>query len=309
MAGGILLVGANGQVGWEVERRAPEAGFACHALGRADLDITQQEAVLRAVDRLAPALAVNVAAYTAVDRAESEIETAFAVNRDGAAYLAEACASADLPLIHLSTDYVFDGRKQTPYREEDAVAPLGVYGRSKLAGEEAVRRSCTKHVILRTSWIYGIHGHNFVKTMLRLGRERETLRVVDDQSGCPTFAGDLARAILTLASRLKSQAWPDSVFGTFHCAGEGATTWFDFARVIFKEASPMLRQVPRIEAIKTADYPTPAKRPPYSVLDCSRLAEVHGIVLRPWRVSLAEMLDAAAGQLPAGAEVRPRKAL
>jgi dTDP-4-dehydrorhamnose reductase len=294
----ILLIGANGQLGWEVARRAHMAGLRCDALGKDELDVTEPDAVFRAVSRLSPSVAINAAAYTNVDRAESDA-SAFAVNRDGVAHVAQACGAADIPLIHISTDYVFDGCKRTPYTEDDPVSPLGAYGRSKLAGEEVVRECCPKHVILRTAWLYGIHGHNFVKTMLRLGAERERIRVVNDQYGNPTFAGDLAEVILMLAQRMEPGIWPDQGFGTFHCAGAGMTTWCDLARAVFDIAGPKLRHLPEIEAIATADYPTPAKRPQYSVLDCSRLARTHDIVMRPWKLGLVEMLESAVGQPPA----------
>ena len=284
---GLLVIGANGQVGWDVNRQACAAGLSCLALSRAQLDITNRDLVFRTVEQVRPTCVVNAAAYTAVDKAEDDAETAYAVNRDGAKSLAAACAAVGASLIHISTDYVFDGEKSAPYKEDDAVAPLGVYGASKLAGEEAVRGHCSEHIILRTSWVYGRHGHNFVRTMLRLGRERDSLRVVDDQFGSPTFAGDLSAAILKLVSDLRCGAWPDGGFGTFHCAGHGITTWCEFARAIFRRApSP-----PVIEAIGTVEYPTPAKRPRNSALDCTKLAHVHGIVLRPWETALEAILD------------------
>lgn len=295
----LLLIGANGQLGWEVARRAHRAGLRCDALGKDELDVTEPDAVFRIVSRLSPSVAINAAAYTNVDGAESDA-SAFAVNRDGVAHLAQACGAADIPLIHMSTNYVFDGCKRTPYTEDDRASPLGAYGRSKLAGEEVVRECCPKHVILRTAWVYGIHGHNFVKRMLRLGAERERIRVVNDQYGNPTFAGDLAEVILMLAQRMEPGIWPDQGFGTFHCAGAGITTWCDLARAIFDIAGPKLRHLPEIEAIATADYPTPAKRPQYSVLDCSRLARTHDIVMRPWTLGLVEMLESVVGQPPAG---------
>ena len=296
---GIMLVGANGQLGWEVARRAADDAIQCHPLDIEQVDITQRNAVFGAVERLEPAIIVNAAAYTAVDKAESDAGTAYAVNRDGAGYLAEACAAAHVPLIHVSTDYVFDGESQTPYRETDRTAPLGVYGASKLAGEEAVRQSCPNHLILRTSWLYGVHGRNFVKTMLRLARVRERVRVVGDQHACPTSAGDLADAILTLAGRLQSGDWPEDGFGTFHLTGQGATTWCGLAREIFAAAAPTLGRQPEIEAITTTDYPTPARRPLHSVLDCGRIARVHGIALRPWQPALAETVTASLAQSPA----------
>jgi len=290
---GVLLIGVNGQVGWEIARQASVARIEHYALDRKALDIREPDAVFQTVRRLAPSAVINAAAYTNVDRAESEAEVAFAVNRDGALHLAQACAAAGIPLIHISTDYVFDGRRSTPYTEDDPALPLGVYGKSKFAGEEAVREACYKHIILRTSWVYGIHGDNFVKTMLRLGRERERIRVVDDQCGNPTFARDLAGAILQVAQGLRLGTCLDQGFGTYHCAGAGMTTWYGFARAIFDLVGPALGRRPEVEAITTADHARPAERPAYSVLDCRRLANVHGIVMRPWRVALAEMLKVA----------------
>jgi dTDP-4-dehydrorhamnose reductase len=292
----ILLIGANGQLGWEIGRRAAEAAISCHAFDLEQVDITQRDAVFRIMEHVEPTVAVNAAAYTAVDKAESDTDAAFAANRDGPAYLAEVCAAADVPLIHISTDYVFDGAQQTPYREADPTAPLGIYGKSKLAGEEAIGQSCPKHVILRTSWLYGVHGQNFVKTMLRLGRERDKLQVVGDQYGSPTCASDLAGAILTLVKRLRSGDWPDDGFGTFHCTGQGATTWCSFAREIFATAAPTLGRQPEIEAITTSEYPTAAKRPLHSVLDCGRISRIHGIALRSWQPALAETVSTILAQ-------------
>ncbi len=287
----ILLTGARGQVGWEVARRAKAAALSVQSYAHADLDITDRESVQRAVDAATPKVVVNAAAYTAVDKAESDRDAAFAVNRDGPAYLARACANADIPLIHISTDYVFDGSKAGAYMEDDSVAPLGVYGASKLAGEEAVRASGARHIILRTAWVYGIEGNNFVKTMLRLGRERDTLRVVADQHGCPTFAGDLADAILTLARHVTTQPTAEA-WGTFHCVNGEPTTWHTFARRIFEIAAPKRGKTPHVDAITTADYPTPARRPANSVLDCSKIKRIHGITLRPWPSALEDALGA-----------------
>jgi dTDP-4-dehydrorhamnose reductase len=266
-------------------------GLAVHAAGRDELDVTDGAAVADTVARLAPRLVVNAAAYTAVDRGETEPAAAYAVNRDGPAHLARACALTGAPLVHVSTDYVFDGTNRAAYSEDDAVAPLGVYGASKLAGEEAVRAALDRHLILRTAWVYGVDRGNFVRTILRLGAERELLRVVDDQRGSPTAAADLAGAALAVARRLLEHAPPAGGFGTFHCAGGGETTWHGFAREIFRLAAARGVRVPRLEPITTADYPTPARRPANSVLDCARLARVYGIRLRPWRAALAETLD------------------
>jgi len=288
----IALVGANGQLGRAIALCAARSGLPLHCLTRAQLDITDRTAVLDLVGALTPAAIINAAAYTAVDRAESDEAAALAVNRDGPAHLADACATAGIPLIHFSTDYVFDGRKPTAYTEDDRPAPINVYGAGKFAGEEAVRRRCARHVILRTSWLYGAHGGNFVKTVLRLARERDSLRIVDDQRGCPTLAGDLAEAALAIAARLQAASAAE-LFGTFHCAGSGATTWFRFARRTVELASPAIGRKPAVEAIATADYPAPARRPANSALDCRRLADIYGLSLRSWEAALPEMLGAA----------------
>ncbi|MBO6757317.1 MAG: dTDP-4-dehydrorhamnose reductase [Roseibium sp.] len=286
----VLITGANGQVGWEAMRRAAKLGLHAVALSRADLDITKTAAVGSTMERLRPKVVLNAAAYTAVDKAEVEEDIAFAVNRGGPDNLAKACAEIGAALIHISTDYVFDGSKTAAYTEDDPVAPLGVYGRSKEAGEAAVRAVLSDHVILRTAWVFGVEGHNFVKTMLRLGAERDALGVVDDQIGCPTFAGDLAGAALTIASRIVSGDVPDNGFGTFHCAGGGQTSWFGFAAAIFAKAQDRGLKTPALAAIPTSAYPTPAQRPANSVLNGNKLASVYGVKLRPWEDGLADML-------------------
>lgn len=283
----LLVTGANGQVGHALAR---QGGAAVVGLDRAALDITDREAVRRAVQEHAPDLVVNAAAYTAVDRAEAEEETAFAVNRDGPAHLADACAEAGLPLIHLSTDYVFDGTKGAPYVEEDDTDPLGVYGLSKEAGEEAVRERLGRHVILRTSWVFGDQGQNFVRTILRLGRERDVLRVVADQRGNPTAAADIARAVLEIAERIVGGE--EASWGTFHFAGQPATTWHGFAEAILEEArrhGPVRAE--RVESIPTSAYPTLAPRPADSRLDGSKLAAVWGIDAPPWRPALRAVVS------------------
>lgn len=290
MTSDILLTGAGGQVAWEIERRAAAANLSVKALSRIELDISDNAAVHSQVSAAAPKVVINAAAYTAVDKAESDRDRAFAVNRDGPGHLAAVCAARNIPLVHISTDYVFDGTSDDPYIEDDATAPLGVYGESKLAGEAAVRAFMDHHLILRTAWVYGVHGHNFVKTMLRLGRERDYLRVVNDQRGSPTFAGDIADTLLTLAGRLIREKLPEEAFGTFHYTGGGQVTWHGFAERIFDIAAPELGRRPTVEAITTADYPTPARRPANSVLDCSKIARVYGIMQRPWEAALQEML-------------------
>ncbi len=302
-----LLLGAGGQLGQALSRQASRDGLALVTLDRRQLDITDRDSVLRTIEHCAPSTVLNAAAYTAVDRAEDDRDAAFAVNEQGAAHVAEACANLGVPLFHVSTDYVFDGNKPAPYREDDPTAPINVYGESKLAGEEAVRQSCPRrHVILRTSWLYGVQGRNFVSTMLRLGSSRDELRVVDDQFGNPTFAGDLAGAMLRLMERHQSGYWPSCGFGTFHCAGQGTTTWCGFARLVFDLAKPSLARHPKVLAIRSADYPTQATRPPNSALDCSRLHQVHGITLRDWRAALGEALGEMLRQPgePDGAKTR-----
>ena len=285
----ILVTGANGQVGWELSRRGAKKGFAILALDRATLDITDQSAVDREVSGSGASVVVNAAAYTAVDQAESEAELAFAVNRDGPSYLASACAEAGILLIHISTDFVFDGEKQGPYLETDQISPLSVYGKSKAAGEVAVRERLGEHIILRTSWVYGVQGSNFVKTMLRLGRERDVIKVVADQYGCPTYAADLADTILKIAAEIQDNR--RITWGTYHYCGKGVASWHGLAQETLSLAKQYTSlKVKRIEAIGTADYPTPAKRPLNSVLDCSLIEKTFDIHQKPWRESLARMI-------------------
>jgi dTDP-4-dehydrorhamnose reductase len=285
----LLVLGAGGQVGRELCRREWPASYRLAAFDRGDVDIIREESIAAAMQRERPDIVVNAAAYTAVDRAESEPDAAWAVNCTGPALLAAACRGAAIPLIHISTDYVFDGSKPGPYREDDPVDPLGVYGRSKEAGDRAIREALPEHVILRTAWVYSAHGHNFVKTMLRLAAERPVLRVVADQTGSPTSAADIAAAIATVVQRIAAGQgqWQ---WGTFNFTGAGAVTWHGFAETIFDLAEPWRGPPPRVEAITTADYPTPARRPANSVLDCSRIGEAFGITPRPWREALADVI-------------------
>ena len=285
----VLLTGANGQVGREVKSRIVPKGFDLLALDRKALDITDPTLIESQVSQSGVGLVVNCAAYTSVDKAESEAELAFAVNRDGPAYLASACAETGVPLVHISTDFVFDGQKRDPYLETDQISPLNVYGKSKAAGEAVVRKRLREHIILRTSWVYGAGGHNFVKTMLRLGREKEVVRVVADQYGCPTYAADLAETILAIVGKIiqgRQIAW-----GTYHYCGKGVTSWHGFAEAIFALAGQHTSlKVKRIEPISTAEYPTPAKRPANSVLDCSLLEKEFGIRSQLWSECLARMI-------------------
>ncbi len=291
MAGGaVLILGRDGQVARELAAAAWPAGLAPVIAGRPEFDMTRPDSLEPLLSRAAPAVVINATAYTAVDTAESEPAPAFAVNRDGPARLAELCHRRGLPLLHISTDYVFDGAKPEPYREEDPVAPLGVYGASKAAGEAAVRALCPRHVILRTSWVYGIHGQNFVKTMLRLGAERDEMKVVADQHGAPTAAADIAAALIRIAGAVAGRE--EAPRGTFHYTGDGATTWHGLADHIFAAQARLTGRRPRLTAIATADYPTAARRPANSRLDCSRIGQSFGIACRPWRDGVDRVLEA-----------------
>ena len=254
----------------------------------AEVNICDEEAVADAVRRYAPAAVVNAAAYTAVDRAERDKEQAFRINRDGARIVAEAAAVANLPLIHLSTDYVFDGTASTPYTETDPVGPLGAYGRSKEEGECAVRAAAPLHVILRTAWVYSPFRTNFLLTMLRLGSEKMEISVVNDQIGCPTSAADVAEAITTIVATAKSPSF--DAWGTYHCVGADALTWYDFAEAIF-DSTAQCRATPKLHAVSTADYPRPAPRPAYSVLSTGKLEHTFGIRPQPLWHSLHECLS------------------
>lgn len=280
----LLVFGGAGQLGRAIGGLMPPPGWRVVLAGRENADITRIDEVKPLIARVAPAVVVNAAAFTAVDDAEKATDTADRVNQLGAAVVAGAAAQIGAPIIHLSTDYVFDGTGCAPLRESDPVGPLSVYGATKEAGERMIRRINPRHVILRTSWLFSGSGRNFVRTMLKLGAERPSLRIVADQYGCPTAATDLARAIWTIADRLVT---PErAAFGTFHFAGAGVTTWFDFAGRIFDELALRGHVTPRLEPITTRDYPTPARRPAYSVLDCSKIQTVYGIAPPAWRDGL-----------------------
>ena len=282
----ILVTGGAGQVAQALA--AAPGDRALRAVGRPDFDFDRPETLRAVLDAAAPALVVNAAAYTAVDKAESEPEAAWRANRDGPAALAAWCAAHGARLIHISTDYVFDGLKGAPYVEDDATSPTGVYGASKRAGEEAVLASGARALILRTSWVYAPRGKNFVLTMLNAARRTDRLRVVADQRGCPTAAADLAAAILALAD-----SWDGHAGGIFHAAGSGATSWHGLAEAVFARAERHGLRRPMVEAIATADWPTPARRPPDSRLDCGRLAARFGVALPPWQDSVARTVDTA----------------
>ena len=284
---GLLVFGGGGQIGHELCRATHRSGARVTGLGHAAVDITRIDDVLKAVGESRPAVVVNAAAYTRVDQAESEPDAAFTVNRDGARHVAEACREAGAALIHLSTDYVFDGTKPAAYDEDDAVNPLGVYAKSKEAGERAVRDALGRHVILRTSWVFGAKGGNFVKAMLRAAGEGDELRVVDDQFGCPTPAMYVAEAILAMAPAVAG-----GKSGTFHFSAAGRTSWHGFAKEIFARRREITGQPsPPLRPVATADRPAPAPRPANSELDCSRLAATFGVAQRSWRHGLVDVLN------------------
>ncbi len=284
----LLLLGAGGQVGREIAGRAAEAGHELVALDHAGLDITDAAALTRALATARPDVVINAAAYTAVDRAESEPERAHLINAVAPGLIAQACAEAGTALIHLSTDYVFDGTKPGAYVESDPVAPLGVYGASKEEGERAVRAALERHLIVRTSWVYGTHGANFLKTMLRLAGERDRLTIVADQRGCPTATADIAEGLLAAAPQLAAGALTP---GTYHLAGTGATSWFDFAVAILARAGTHTDRQPEIVPIGTADYPTPARRPANSELSSEAFARASGYRAAPWQDRVVEVVD------------------
>lgn len=281
----VLVTGSKGQLGWELQRTAP-GDVQVITVDRDVLDITNKVAIVEFTSSIRPAIIINAAAYTAVDKAEQEPEIAFSINRDGVINLAEASSNIGARLIHVSTDFVFDGRQSKPYLPHDAPSPLGVYGASKLAGEQAAQSVLGENaVILRTAWVYSSHGHNFVKTMLRLMLEREQLGVVSDQIGTPTWANGLATTIWRLVANPRHN-------GIFHWTDAGVASWYDFAIAIQEEAynlGLLTRRIP-INPISTEAYPTPARRPSYSVLDKSFTWQALGLSPKHWRESLRSML-------------------
>ncbi|MBD2021110.1 dTDP-4-dehydrorhamnose reductase [Leptolyngbya sp. FACHB-36] len=283
----ILLLGVTGQVGQELQHTLAAVGDVI-CVGRDQVNFEQPDSIHQIIEELHPQLVINSAAYTAVDKAESEPDAAIAVNGTAPGMLAIAAEQVGAGLIHISTDYVFDGRRSSPYQEIDATNPLGAYGRSKLAGEEAIRAACPLHLILRTAWVYGARGHgNFVKTMLRLGAEREEIRVVADQIGSPTWSRHLAEAIADVAPHLSAET-----AGTYHYTNSGVASWYDFAVAIFEEARSLgfPLKVDRVVPITTAEYPTPASRPAFSVLSLQKTTDLLGTHPPHWRQGLRQML-------------------
>lgn len=282
----IIVVGKKGQVACSLAERASVHGAQAILLGRPSLDLANPSDIEAVLRETGGDLIVNAAAYTAVDQAEQEPGLAETINATGAGLVAGAAAAMRVPIIHLSTDYVFDGTLDHSYQEEDPVQPLGAYGISKLLGERAVAAETDDHVILRTAWIYSPFGKNFVKTMLRLAGEREEIGIVDDQIGSPTSALDLADGILAVGKNLLENPRNSSFRGTFHMAGAGTASWAEFAGAIFELSLRFGGPSARVRPISTMDYPTPAKRPANSRLDCTKLEQVHGIILPHWRKAL-----------------------
>jgi len=278
----VLVIGRTGQVASALADLGSIGSHRVVCRGRPDVDLADPESLAPAFDEANPCIVINAAAYTAVDKAEEEPAQAFAINAEGPERLAVLCAAREVPLIHISTDYVFDGMATRPYREDDTIAPLGVYGASKAAGEDAVRRNSPHHAIVRTAWVYSATGQNFLRTMLRLGAERDELGIVDDQRGTPTYAADIAQALGEIVLRLVS-AKEFSDWGTYHMTNAGETTWYGFAREIFRLSAAGGHTVPQLRPITTADYPTPARRPAWSVLDTGKLRRVFGITLPQWQ--------------------------
>lgn len=297
--GPILIAGRNGQVARCLREVAAARGVTAVALGREQLDLEMHDRVAAVVATVGPSAIINAAAFTGVDRAESDEASAFSVNRDGAAALAAAAARRNIPFVHVSTDYVFDGRKQGEYDETDIPAPLGVYGASKLAGEIAVLSACPYATVVRTAWVYSPYGRNFVRTMKRLSATCPIVKVVDDQRGNPTYAFDLAAALLQIAQ--SSQASDRSVTaGIYHIVGAGEAAWHSFAAAIFEGLGRRGLAIPQLKAISTEEYPTPAQRPANSRLNSCQAERVLGIRLPPWRRSLEICLDQLVAQGESG---------
>lgn len=295
----IGVIGYSGMLGSDLFQQLNAMDFRVIGLSRPRIDITNRTMTFACLRDAAPDLVINCAAYTAVDKAEAESEAAFLINRDGAANLANVCGILNIPLIHISTDYVFDGEKKRPYSEADATNPLNTYGQSKWEGEEAIRTVLPQHLIIRTSWLYGLHGHNFVKTIIRLAQERTELKVVADQIGCPTWTVDLATTIVLIANEI-AEGPSNIAWGTYHYCTEGEASWYHFAQAIIDQVGQyMPLELKQISPIATEDYATPARRPPYSVLDCAKIRANFAVPLHDWHDRLNIMLADWLNLIPA----------
>jgi dTDP-4-dehydrorhamnose reductase len=287
----ILVTGGSGQLGDALAKLFATRGIAFKAVSRPAFDFERPETITACFDAAKPDLVINAAAYTAVDKAETELAAAKAGNHTGPLALARLCEAADIPFIHVSTDYVFDGNKGAPYVETDPTGPTGVYGATKRDGEEAILATGAKAIILRTAWVYAAHGRNFARTMLSAGRKMPVLKVVADQRGTPTAAPDLAAAILAIVAKLRETGWAQDYRGIFHATGTGETTWHGFACAIFEAAAKCGYTPPEVQPIDTAAWPTPARRPADSRLDCTKLARVFGVSLPGWRAALPGIVE------------------
>jgi dTDP-4-dehydrorhamnose reductase len=295
----VLVIGREGQLARGLVEAAAGVDVQVIAIGRPEIDLVDRRSVAAAIARERPDIVVNAAAYTAVDKAESEPAVAHAVNALGAEYVAQACAANSIPIIQVSTDYVFDGMKDSPYREDDSTAPINVYGHSKLEGEQRVAKACARHLILRTAWVHSPWGANFVKTMLRLAADRPAINVVEDQKGSPTYAPHLAATLLAVAGRIAAD--PGGIrWGVYHAVGAGETTWFGFAQEIFRRAAEQGLPAAEVAAIATSAYPTPARRPANSRLNCDRLRQAFGLQLPDWRAGVQDCVARLAESAPGG---------
>lgn len=286
----VLITGCNGQVGSCLTKQlSNQDNTVVLALNVAGLDITNEQAVHKKVNDFKPTVIINAAAYTAVDQAEKEVERSYAINCDGARYLAEAANEIDAAILHISTDYVFSGEKKGLYDEADITDPQSVYGASKLAGESAVEKACNKHIILRTAWVFGEVGNNFIKSMLRLGKDRDALSIVGDQFGGPTYAGDIARVLIDIAERIDNNKSVE--YGLYHFSGLPHVSWFEFAQKIFNNAKEqgILAKIPELTSITTAEYPTLATRPKNSKLATSRIKKAFAIEISDWKAAISDL--------------------
>lgn len=286
----ILLTGANGQVGKEIFQSAQQQGITIFAFGHQQLDITQPSALLETLQRTQPNLLINAAAYTAVEQAETDAKSAFLVNRDAVEYLVHSCQRFQIPLIHLSTDYVFDGKKQEAYTESDTAQPINVYGQSKWQGEEIIRKHLTQYLIVRTSWVFGLHGHNFVKTMIQLAQTHQQLDIVSNAVGCPTSAKSIAVTVLRLAKAIQTRNFLH--WGTYHFSNQGRTTWYEFAQVIFEHYKHRLMQeTPTLNPVLLAEYPSQVQRPLNTELNCKKIQQIFQISQPQWKAELQEVMQ------------------
>lgn len=285
----ILIIGKNGQLGWELSTQLKNTSYEYRATDYPEFDITNESCINNFLEKDHYSIVINASGYTEVDKAEEDVENAYKVNSRGPELLAKACAEKDIALFHLSTDYVFDGESDEEYREDDQTNPIGVYGQSKFEGEEKVRTTIEKHIIIRTAWLYGNHGNNFVKTMLRLGQEKKELGIVADQEGCPTYARDLAAAIIAITDQILVNITVE--WGTYHYCGKGATSWFEFAKEIFSQAVKLANyESPILNSLTSKEYKTLAKRPKNSTLNCDKIHTNFGVKIQPWKKSLSQML-------------------